>query len=101
MWGCNTPEISEIISLVKSWLAATSQGFTGQHFPKQWIKSGSGTRSTDPMAETDNDTKIDELADRVAEIIQAQTRCSEAARDDLKFALAEFADEIKRQAIEP
>lgn len=47
------------------------------------------------------DTKIDELAGRIAEIIQAQNRISEAAKDDLKLALAEFADEIKRQAIEP
>lgn len=47
------------------------------------------------------DAAIDNLAERIAEIIQAQTRCSEAAKDDLKLALAEFADEVKRQAVEP
>ena len=47
------------------------------------------------------DELIDTLARRIAEIIQAQTRCSETARYDLELALAEFAEEIKRQAIEP
>ena len=44
---------------------------------------------------------IDEHAARVADIVQAMTRCSPAAMEDLKLALAEFAEEIKRQAIEP
>lgn len=42
-----------------------------------------------------------EQIERVAEIIQTMTRCSESAKYDLKLALAEFAEEVKRQAIEP
>lgn len=52
------------------------------------------------MAFTDEEL-IEAHADRIAEIIQAQTRCSEQAKGDLRLALAEFAEEIKRQVLEP
>lgn len=47
-----------------------------------------------------NPDQIDHHASLIAGIIQTMTRCSNAAAQDLKQALAEFADEIKREAIE-
>jgi hypothetical protein len=52
------------------------------------------------LADSD-DQRIEGHARVIADIVQAQTRCSYQAADDLKNALAEFAEEIKRQAIEP
>jgi hypothetical protein len=48
-----------------------------------------------------NEERIEGHARLIADIVQAQTRCSNQATNDLKNALAEFANEIKRQAIEP
>jgi hypothetical protein len=49
----------------------------------------------------DNDERIEGHARVIADIVQAQTRCSDRAMLDLMNALAEFALEIKRQAVEP
>jgi hypothetical protein len=49
----------------------------------------------------DDDERIEGHARMIADIVQAQTLCSDRATDDLRNALAEFAQEIKRQAIEP
>jgi hypothetical protein len=50
---------------------------------------------------SENDERIDGHARLIADIVQAQTLCSDRAAEDLKNALAEFAEEIKRQAVEP
>jgi len=59
------------------------------------------TNSTSDAPRFSDDELIDQHADLIAEIVQNMTNRSETARYDLKLALAEFADEIIRQAVEP
>jgi hypothetical protein len=53
------------------------------------------------MSETRDDDQFQAHAERLSYAIQLATGISEGARQDLKQMLIEFAEEIKRQAIEP
>lgn len=48
-----------------------------------------------------NDERIDYLAALIAEIFHEETGCPQATSTLLKNVLIQFAQEIKRQSIEP